>query len=84
MLVYINVEISKKCIILVIDIVSGDVIKDIKQKILLKVFDDLLKIMGLFKNLLIVEDMLVEICINIDVEDGFINGIICLVKKLDF
>lgn len=30
MLVYINVEISKKCIILVIDIVSGDVIKDIK------------------------------------------------------
>lgn len=40
--------------------------------------------MGLFRNLYIVEDLLVEICLNIDVEDGLINGIICLVKKLDF
>lgn len=84
MLAYTNAETSKKCTISAIDTVSGDVTKDIKQKILSKVSDDPSKTMGLFKNLLIVEDMPAEICINIDVEDGLTNGTTCLVKKLDF
>lgn len=28
--------------------------------------------------------MFVEICINIDVVDGMINGILCIIKKLDY
>lgn len=62
-----------------IDTVSGDVTEDMKQKILSKVSDDPSKTMGLLKNLLIVEDMPAEICINIDVEDGLTNGTTCLV-----
>lgn len=84
MQVFENVCDGYKCFILVIDIVNGDVNEDIKKKISDKILDDFVKIMGLFRNLYIVEDLLVEICLNIDVEDGLINGIICLVKKLDF
>lgn len=84
MQVFENVCDGYKCFILVIDIVNGDVNEDIKKKNSDKILDDFVKIMGLFRNLYIVEDLLVEICLNIDVEDGLINGIICLVKKLDF
>lgn len=75
---------ERKCIVFVIDIVVGDVKEEFKIKFLNKVFDDFLKIMGLVGRLLIVENLFVEICINVDVEDGFINGIFCIVKKLDF
>lgn len=81
---YVNAENRKKCTISAIDTVSGDVNDDVKQKILLKISDDPSKTMGLFKNLLIVEDMPAEICINIDVEDGLTNGTTCMVKKIDF
>lgn len=82
--VFEKVDDRKKCEIVVIDVVDGDVKEEIRKIILNKVLDDFLKIMGLVSRLLIVEDLLVEICINIDVEDGFINGIFCIVKKLDF
>lgn len=40
--------------------------------------------MGLVSNLMIVENLPAEICLNIDVEDGLTNGTPCTVKKLDF
>lgn len=40
--------------------------------------------MGLFKDLYLVIEYFVEICINVDVEDGLINGSLCIVKNLDF
>jgi hypothetical protein len=40
--------------------------------------------MGLVNNLLMVENLPAEICLNIDVEDGLTNGTSCIVKKLDF
>lgn len=82
--VFEKVDDRKKCEIVVIDVVDGDVKEEIRKIILNKVLDDFLKIMGLVSRLLIVEDLLVEICINIDVEDGFINGIFCIVKKIGF
>lgn len=82
--VFEKVDDRKKCEIVVIDVVDGDVKEEIRKIILNKVLDDFLKIMGLVSRLLIVEDLLVEICINIDVEDGFINGIFCIVKIIGF
>lgn len=82
--VFEKVDDRKKCEIVVIDVVDGDVKEEIRKIILNKVLDDFLKIMGLVSRLLIVEDLLVEICINIYVEDGFINGIFCIVKKIIF
>lgn len=55
-----------------------------KIKILLKILLDVLKIKGLLKYLYFVEDLFVELCINIDIRDGLINGIFCIIKKLDF
>lgn len=40
--------------------------------------------MGLVKDFYFVFDLFVEVCLNIDVVDGFINGLLCLVKKFDF
>lgn len=36
------------------------------------------------KYLCLGEEFFVEICVNIDVKDGMINGILCIVKRLDF
>lgn len=51
---------------------------------LLKLLDDVLKIKGFIKFFCLGEVMFVEICINIDVVDGMINGILCIIKKLDY
>lgn len=51
---------------------------------MLKVLDYVIKIKGLMKYLCLGEEFFVEICVNIDVKDGMINGILCIVKRLDF
>lgn len=30
------------------------------------------------------KNLLVEVCLNVDVEDGLVNGSFCIVKELDF
>lgn len=40
--------------------------------------------MGLYKEFYFVKDLFVEICVNVNVQDGLINGSLCVVKKFDF
>lgn len=75
---------EKKCIISALDTVGGDVNEKTSKKNFCKVPDDPARTMGLVRNLMIVENLPDEICLNIGVKDGLTNGYSCTVKKLDF
>lgn len=74
----------KKIIVEVIDSIFGDLLFFLYEKILMKILEDVIKIKGLNKYLCFGEGLLVEICINIDVLDGLVNGIFCIILKFDF
>lgn len=83
-IVFEGVFMGRKIIVEVIDLIVGDLFFEIKEKILLKILLDSLKIKGLLKFLNFVEDLFGELSINVDVSDGLINGILCIIKKFDY
>lgn len=73
-----------KIIVEVIDFVLSDMFVLLKEKIFLKVFIDSIKIKGLLKLFCLVENFFFEFIVNVDILDGLINGILCIIKKLDY
>ena len=56
------------------DVVIGDVLPEVKTKILNTIPSDPAKTMGLLKKLETAIGQRVEMCCNVDVEDGLVNG----------
>ncbi|XP_069114560.1 uncharacterized protein [Argopecten irradians] len=79
-----NAPAENKCTIKAIDSVSGDVADNVKSRIMSQIPDNPSKTMGLFETLQIVQYLPVEICVNVDVDDGLTNGAVAEVKMLDF
>lgn len=71
----------EKIIVEVIDFILGDMFVLLKEKIFLKVFIDSIKIKGLLKLFCLVENFYFEFIVNVDILDGLINGILCIIKK---
>ena len=63
-----------------IDIVTGDVSKSVKQTILDHIPKNPQKTMGLTNNLSLGVDQRVDLCVNVAVDDGLINGASGIVK----
>lgn len=49
-----------------------------------KILDDFIKIMGFFLVLLVVIKIKYDLIINIDVVDGLINGVECVIEIIDY
>lgn len=72
----------EKIIVEIIDFILGDMFVLLKEKIFLKVFIDSIKIKGLLKLFCLVENFYFEFIHNVDILDGLINGILCIIKKI--
>ena len=81
---YESKDIAQKCSVNAIDTVSGDVSDETKERILTQIPTDPSKTMGLVKKLDVAEGLQVEICVNVDVEDGLANGTPGVVEKVDY
>lgn len=56
----------------------------LKKKMKEKIFDDFSKIMGLYIVVLIVVGVKYDLIVNVNVIDGMINGVECIVEKIDY
>ncbi|XP_071855229.1 uncharacterized protein [Apostichopus japonicus] len=65
------------------DIVVGDVPNTVKQKILTCIPNNPQKTMGLFTELSLGIDQRVDLCLNVSVEDGMINGATGIIKYIE-
>lgn len=75
---------SEKIDIEAVDAVSGNVSKCLVEAILSRLPLDPSKTMSLQKNLTLGIGLPVELCLNVDTDDGLTNGASCFVKKFDF
>lgn len=73
-----------KIVVYVINNILGEVDILLKVKIFSKIFEDVGKIMDFQKCLNFVIGLLFELCLNVCVEDGLINGIFCVIKMFEY
>lgn len=78
-----NIEMCHRMEIEAIDTVSGNVSQSMIDAILLRLPEDPSKTMGLQKHLILGIGLPVELCLNLDTEDGLTNGASCIVRKFD-
>lgn len=57
---------------------------DLKKKMKDKILDDFSKIMGLYNVVLIVVGVKYDLIVNVNVIDGMINGVECIIEKIDY
>ncbi|CAC5371096.1 unnamed protein product [Mytilus coruscus] len=75
---------NAKCKVEAVDSVCGDMTIEISQKILDRIPNDSSKTMVKESTLCLAENIPVEVCVNIEVEDGLTIGASCLVRKFDY